>query len=352
MNPMPTCHDTSNAGWLRASLPLLVLPLVLPACALNQPPAQAPAAPVAAAVEVVEFDDLDDLNDLVGWICPMHPDHSSEAPGECPICSMALVQAALYDFRDYELDVETMPAVPRAGETLTVNFKVSHPETGEPVKNFELVHDRPYHLFVISQDMEFFEHIHPEQAEDGTWSIDVVLPEPGYYVLLSDFVPSGGGTQFLMRPLVTAGYTGDLLADSVRLVPDTEHTQTVDDLTATVTYDPETLRAASYGHLTFQLTKAGTSDPVNELQTYLGAFGHMLIMGEEMVDYVHAHPVEMLPQGFDPAELRGGPNVLFEGLMPKAGRFRAWTQFRYQDKLYTFVNTFEVLDVGQQASSR
>ena len=76
--------------------------------------------------------------------------------------------------------------------------------TGEPVKKFELVHDRPYHLFVISQDMQFFEHIHPEESDDGTWSIEVTLPRPGYYDVLSDFMPSGGSAQFLARPLVTA----------------------------------------------------------------------------------------------------------------------------------------------------
>jgi len=114
---------------------------------------------------------------------------------------------------------------------------------------------------------------------------------------------------------------------------------------------PGTLRAATYGHMNFQLTRTATGEPVRELQTYLGSFGHMLIMSEDMVEHVHAHPVAMLPEGFDPEELKGGPDVLFEGLMPKAGRYRAWTQFRYQDKLHTFVNTFEVFDVGQRAAS-
>jgi hypothetical protein len=330
--------------WLRSLLILLALPLALPACATSQ--ANAPA--LVAAVPAPEPANLDDL---VGFLCPMHPDHTSDVAGKCPICGMTLVQGALYDFRDYDLKIETVPAVPKAGETLTVNLTVSHPETGETVKNFELVHDRRYHLFVVSQDMEFFEHIHPQEREDGTWSIDVVLPKPGYYVLLSDFAPSGGTGQFLMRPLVTAGYSGELLAGSAHLVPDTTRTHTVDDLTATVSYDPGTLRAATYGHMNFQLTKTATGESVRELQTYLGSFGHMLIMSEDMVEHVHAHPVALLPEGLDPEELRGGPDVLFEGLMPKAGRYRAWTQFRYQDKLYTFVNTFEVFDVGQRAAS-
>jgi hypothetical protein len=73
-------------------------------------------------------------------------------------------------------------------------------------------------------------------------------------------------------------------------------------------------------------------------------------MSEDMVDYVHSHPVEMLSPDLNIEQLRGGPDVMFEGLMPKPGRYRAWTQFRYQDKIYTFANTFEVFDVGFAAS--
>jgi hypothetical protein len=76
----------------------------------------------------------------------------------------------------------------------------------------------------------------------------------------------------------------------------------------------------------------------------------MLIMSEDMVDYVHSHPVEIPSSELNLEELRGGPDVMFEGLMPKPGRYRAWTQFRWHDKIYTFTTTFEVFEVGQRAS--
>jgi hypothetical protein len=202
--------------------------------------------------------------------------------------------------------------------------------------------------------MEYFQHIHPEQRPDGTWTIDLTLPKPGYYKVLSDFLPAGGSTQFIARPLVTAGYTGDLAGDSAHLVPDTIFKKSVDDLTAEVAFDPRTFVAGLYGHLNFHLTDTRTGQPVTDLQTYLGAFGHTLIMSEDMVDYVHSHPIDisasdengpkqfMLPPDADPEKLRGGPDVTFEGLMPKPGRYRAWTQFRRNGKLYTFATTFEV----------
>jgi len=271
---------------------------------------------------------------------------------------MDLVRAAPFDVRDYNFDFRTEPAVVKPGQKFQMRFKIFHPGTGEQVKKFEVVHEKQYHLFVISQDMEYFQHIHPEEGPDGTWTIDVTLPKPGYYKILSDFMPSGGAPQFIARPLVTAGYSGDLESGSAHLVPDTKLSKAVDDITATVVYDPQTCIVGLYCHLNYHLTDTATGRPITDLQTYLGAFGHTLIMSEDMVDYVHSHPLDILampdddggppvfliPPGADLEKLRGGPDVTFEGLMPKPGNYRAWTQFRRNDKVHTFAFTFKVME--------
>jgi hypothetical protein len=310
--------------------------------------AQAPSVAMRAA---------DD--ELIAYVCPMHLDYTAEIPGSCPFCGMDLVRTAPYDVRDYRLEIRTKPAVVKPGVKTTVHLKVTHPSTGATITEFETVHERRFHFFVISQDMEHFEHIHPEQQEDGTWMIDVTLPKAGYYKLLSDFFPRGGSSQFIARPLVTAGYAGDLAADSARLVPDRVLTKTVDDLTAEIVVDPPAPTAAQYAHLTYTLKDKTTGRPVTDLQTYLGAFGHALIISEDMTDYVHAHPVDLLaaaaaregsppqftiPPGTDLEAIRGGPEVIFEGLMPRPGRYRAWTQFRRNDRISTFAFTFEVFE--------
>src|SRR6266481_436439 len=172
------------------------------------------------------------------WVCPMHADYTMDIAGKCPRCGMDLVRAAPFDVRDYQLEFRTIPAVVRPGQKTKLLFRIFHPGTGEAIRKFEIVHERQYHLFVISQDMEFFQHIHPEEQPDGTWSIEVTLPKAGYYKVLSDFMPSGGASQFIARPLVTAGYTGDLADGSARLVPDAVFTKTVDDITASLSFDP------------------------------------------------------------------------------------------------------------------
>ena len=293
------------------------------------------------------------------FVCPMHPDYTGEIPGTCPRCGMALVKATPFDVRNYRVDLQTVPPVVRAGQPAQWSFFVFRPDSDEPVTRFETVHEQQYHLFVISQDMEHFAHIHPAQQANGSWAVDVTLPRAGYYKVLSDFMPSGGAAQLIAHPVVTAGYGGDLASSRARLVPDNQLRKTVGDITATVSFDPPAFVAGLYGHLKFMLTDTRTGLPVTDLQTYLGAFGHTLIMSEDMLDAVHTHsldilnagdedsePVFLIPPGADLEALRGGPEVIFDGLMPKPGRYRAWTQFRRGDTLHTFTTTFEVREAA------
>jgi hypothetical protein len=310
---------------------------------------------LAHAQELAAVQDPPD--EEIAWVCPMHPDYTSTTPGACPRCGMTLIQTKPYDTRDYRLVFHTEPAQVHEGEKITLYFRFVTPGTGEVVKKFEDVHTKLFHLFVISQDMEFFQHIHPVMADDGTWSIETTLPKPGYYKVLCDFMPSGGSAQFLTAPLVTAGYAGDMVADSAHLVPDKVPTKSVEDLTVTVSYDPPQPASCQYVHLNYYLTDTKTGKPIIDLQTYLGAFGHMLIMSEDMEEYVHSHPLNILsvpenpqdipeyiiPPDADLATIRGGPNVTFEGLMPKPGIYRAWAQFQRNNQVRTTSVTFKVV---------
>src|SRR6266404_3934098 len=103
------------------------------------------------------------------WMCPMHPDVTSEIPGKCVRCGMNLVLGTPFDTREYRLEVNTIPAAPQAAQPFKVILAVFHPGTGDRVMKFETVHEKRFHLFVVRRDLEFFQHVHPEQSEDGTW---------------------------------------------------------------------------------------------------------------------------------------------------------------------------------------
>jgi hypothetical protein len=292
---------------------------------------------------------------VTGWFCPMHPAHTAREAGKCPICGMALIPGNPYDTSDYLLDFATVPAAVTSGVPFTMVFKIRNPRTGTDVKNYEVVHDKRYHLFVIGQDETSFQHLHPELQSDGAWHVDVTLPKPGYYRILSDFLPRGGAPQFLGRTLITKDFKGDLESEAAHLEPDAVLRKSAGSLDASLELEPNgpypgRLVAGEYGHLQFALRDVATGEPVTDLQPYLGAFGHTLILSEDMADYVHSHPSDGpehdISKGF------GGPRVTFEGFMPRAGRYRAWTQFLRNDQLTTISFTFDVVTLEEAARTQ
>jgi Heavy metal binding domain len=300
---------------------------------------------------------LDDPPDEeIAWVCPMHPSFTATAPGACPICGMLLIQTRPYDTRDFQLLLRTQPQRIRAGEPVTFFFTFLRPDSGEVIKDFEVVHTKRFHLFVISQDLEFFAHIHPTMGADGTWSIEATVPKPGYYQVLCDFMPKGGTGQFLNAPFVTADYAGDLAGDSAHLRPDTTWKKSAGDITATLSFDPAHPVSGQYTHLNLYLTDTTTGRPITDLQTYLGQFSHMLLMSEDLQCYVHSHPINIVVEqedgigvpeyiiapDADLAAIRGGPQVTFDALLPKAGMFRVWAQFQRHDQVRTIAFTFTV----------
>jgi hypothetical protein len=274
------------------------------------------------------------------WYCPMHPDMTAAITGQCPLCKMPLVVGNPLDTREYELDFSTSPAAVTAGAPFTVRLRVRETGADQAITAFEEVHDKRYHLFIISRDMSIFEHVHPELRPDGTWELDTRLPKPGYYTIVSDFLPTGGSPQVITRSLITADFRGDARSVPTRIEPDTIFEKTLNGMTARVDFEPQPLLAGEHGHLMFHLTDSATGQPVTDLQPYLGAFGHTVIMSEDQTDVVHSHPAPDVSN--DISTGAGGPRVMFEGYFPLPGRYRAWTQFARHNQVTTFSFAFRV----------
>ena len=173
-----------------------------------------------------------------GFICPMHPNEVKAEPGTCSICGMTLVAGDPMATADYVLRVVTEPRAPKAGQNTKFRFSILHPLTGAPVQDFAEVHDKLFHLFIVSRDMTQFFHEHPVKEKDGSFTYEHVIPTAGHYMLFADFMPVGGGPQMLATPLVTAGFDGDIASSLPKLAPDKSYVKTVNGVTVELQIDP------------------------------------------------------------------------------------------------------------------
>jgi hypothetical protein len=274
--------------------------------------------------------------------CPMHPEVVSGKPGKCPRCAMALVAVDPEELARFPTELTVKPAAFGAGQPVELRFAVQNPVTGERVKEFDVVHDKRFHLFVVSQDLEYFDHIHPEQLPDGRWSIETRLPRPGYYRLFADFLPTGGTPQLVQKTLVSRDCPTDLYSSVARLAPDAATPKTVGTLRVTLRPDPAGFIAGREANLTYALADARTGEPVTDLSPYLGAWGHTFVLSEDGSESIHSHPTEQVPGGAAAAAARNKPELSFQAFFPKPGLYRAWSQFLRGQELSTVVFTIEV----------
>jgi hypothetical protein len=131
----------------------------------------------------------------------------------------------------------------------------------------------------------------------------------------------------LERDLVTAGHASDLYASAPAIEPDALLTKTVDGMKVELTLDPPQPVAGRPIVLRYHLTDAATGAPIRDLTPYLAAWGHTLILSEDQRDYVHSHPVELVPEAREGQVRSGGPDVTFEAFLPRPVSYRIWSQF-------------------------
>jgi hypothetical protein len=252
----------------------------------------------------------------VEWVCPMDPDIREKRAGQCPRCRMDLV-AGIPPFEEYPLRLEMTPGAWRAGQKVRMKFEVVHPKTGRRVRDFLLVHERYFHLFVVSADLNYFAHEHPEPQADGTFLFETTLPKAGLYRVLGDFYPKGGTPQLAVKTILSGG-AGVSSLDVPRLGPVQAEARGV-NLSARLRLEPAEPVAGWKTLLFFELSES------EGLEQYLGAWGHLLCASADLIDLIHTHPFLA----------DGGPKLQFNVMFPRAGMHRLWPQFQRKGEVNT-----------------
>ncbi|MGI8622644.1 MAG: hypothetical protein ACR2NB_03945 [Solirubrobacteraceae bacterium] len=216
-----------------------------------------------------------------------------------------------------------------AGKTAPFSFRITD-DRGRVVRDeYELEHDKQLHLIVVRRDTAVFEHVHPRKGQDGTWSVDLDLREPGVYRAYADF-KTGGKQRTLATDLFVPG---DFRPN--RLPAPASVDQAVDDAgkpagDLDVTLKAPDVRAGRETPLSFAVSRDGR--PFERLEPYLGAKGHLVALREGDLAYLHVHPRE------------GGKanEVPFMATFPTAGRYRLFLQFKIGGEVRTVAYTLEV----------
>ena len=218
-----------------------------------------------------------------------------------------------------------VPADVSPGEPTTLTVAVRNAD-GEPVDDLVRTHQVWMHLIVTRADLGTFSHLHPEPTgKTGEFEVEATFPTAGTYSLHTELRQQGEMTDVLDDHEVSvAGVAPDAVPE-----PDSD----VRDVTvggARITLEGD----ARVGD-TSDFTLHGPDD----LQPYLGAAGHVVVMGVDGGalqdrDFQHRHaeasdgrgrPVQALPG------TRFGPDLDLHVRFDTAGAYRLWVQLRLAD---------------------
>jgi hypothetical protein len=203
-----------------------------------------------------------------------------------------------------------------AGRAQRLTFRITG-AGGAPVTTYAVVHDKLLHLVVIRRDLTGYQHLHPTMAADGTWGIDLTLAEPGIYRMIADFTAIVGSQQ-----VATTLGTDLTVAGSYRplVLPPPAHAVSTTGFAVGYEGTPGT---QSTQPILISVTGADRKPAV--LEPYLGAFGHLVVLRQGDLAYLHVHPEAQLTDG----------KVKFWLAAPSAGTYRMFFDFQVGGTVHT-----------------
>jgi hypothetical protein len=227
---------------------------------------------------------------------------------------------------DVNLEWQYSPAAPKPGEETKIEMILSD-AAGKPIEKYDVNHEKLMHLIVVSDDLSEFSHIHPEYIGKGKFEVTTAFPIGGSYKLYADFIPTGSSQKTATSLIKVDGKK----QAAQPLVKDALLAKEVDGVSASL--DISSLRSGEEVDLTFMLSDAKTKKPITELQPYLGAIGHVVILSENLNRYLHVHPKE---------GNASGPTAEFSTSFPEPGLYKIWGQFQRGDKSFIVPFTVEL----------
>jgi P-type Cu+ transporter len=239
---------------------------------------------------------------------------------------------------DAGLDVAIhVPEGTLPGEPTTLTVSVRDDETGELVDDLVRTHQVWMHMIVTRADLATFAHIHPEPTDTpGQLKVTATFPTAGRYLLHTEFRRLGEMTDVLDRAEVTIGGTtaSGTGSGSPQMGPGVQpdvRRQVVDGVQVELTGEAHVGDTNDF-HLAF--TDADTGAPVDDLQPYLGAAGHVVVMRSDGSSFGHRHAETEDDHGRPVFALPGtefGPELGLHVRFDTPGTYRLWAQFRLGD---------------------
>ena len=254
----------------------------------------------------------------------------------------------------YVVKLSTNPTNIEANKPFSLIVTVLNADGKTSVTAFDEVHTKLLHFILVSQDLTQFLHVHPDYQGNGVFILkDLILPVAANYVTYADFTPTGDQQHYVRNTITVTGATEKLphLVASPSDVTVGSLKISLDGL--------DILKSGVETSLKFHVSDVAIGAGIDNLDEYLGAAGHLVIIDEANHIYIHTHPAGHDMKGMSgmadiataTPEMAGivmpmhyGPDLEFMTDFPDVGLWAMWLQVQYKGDVYTFPFVVDVAD--------
>lgn len=234
------------------------------------------------------------------------------------------------------------------GNETTIRLNLSDASSGVPVKPV-LSHERDMHLIIVSRDLAYFAHIHPmPTGQGGQYEVKHTFPVAGDYILYDEFELAGTGDEVHRFDIKVGNGTSSPAHIRADMTP-----RQVGEYKVSIGPGGQ-VKAGTLS--SFVVTVERNGQPVTDLQHYLAAASHVVVLDESAGGFSHVHAMAgNVPQASNMSGVEGGgmdnmsapppsfgPNFNFSHRFDKPGLYKVWSQFKHNGQVQTVSWVVEV----------
>lgn len=172
------------------------------------------------------------------------------------------------------------------------------------VPRLSISHEKEIHVIVVSNDLTVYKHIHPEKQSEGLFVAYEDL-EPGLFQVFVDISPEG--KHYTIKP--NAVHVDKVETEKASLTHELHWEKEIKE--KKIQLEKREMVVNKTMNLTFNLK-------TDNLEPYLGALGHVVIINEDVEEFIHVHPISETA-------------TQFEAHFSKAGMYKLWAEFKFSD---------------------
>jgi hypothetical protein len=205
-------------------------------------------------------------------------------PVPAPVCGLCAASHTYLEEGHVRsgLAVDMLVGPGEVNQPVTLRFFVNQKPSNWPEDKLEIEHEKYLHVIGVRQDLQDFFHIHPVKTGPGMWEVNYTFTNGGIYKIWTDVRWKDVSYTFSHPTLNITGEPGPYGE-----AHDFRDNVMTSGYRVTLKHS-EPLISGQTNQLQFFIRDASGKNV--EIENFLGAPMHLVMVKEDLSAYVHAHP--------------------------------------------------------------